>query len=150
MGQGERIGSVTHCPLTPSLKRSLKPQGIKKSLNLHFRHTPILVTVSLALILMGIGLVIFWTWVPVDWLPTIHGFGHPGFYLFILWNLVVTLAAVLIVRILRPNLFDPPLLGEVSLAFILMIGGLVIFWMVMQNEKHDGSLGILVSILLGT
>jgi hypothetical protein len=52
MGQGERIEILKHCPLTPSSKRSLRPQGIKKRLNLHFRPNPILVTVSLIIILL--------------------------------------------------------------------------------------------------
>jgi hypothetical protein len=106
---------------------------------------------------MAISLVIFWMLVPVDWLPDIHGSPTPYLDLFIvaaaMWILVITLAAVLNVRILRPNSLKPPILVEFSLAFILWIGGLVIFWMVTQIEKpgyDDGSLGTLVSILLGT
>ncbi|MFX1416208.1 MAG: hypothetical protein ACFFC0_05315 [Promethearchaeota archaeon] len=53
MGQGERIEISNPCPLTPSLKRSLKPQGIKKSLNLHFRPNPIFVAMSLIIILIS-------------------------------------------------------------------------------------------------
>ncbi|MFW9926543.1 MAG: hypothetical protein ACFFDM_07255 [Candidatus Thorarchaeota archaeon] len=160
MGQGERIERIKPCPLTPSIKRSLRPQGIKMSLNLHSGPIPILVTVSLALILMAIGLaigvVIFFMWVPVDWWPSIHG-STLSYDLFMfaafMWVLVITLTAVYIMRRLRPNLFTPPILVEVSLGYILMAGGLVIFWMVQQiftPEYDDGSLGTLVSILLGT
>jgi hypothetical protein len=60
MGQGERIEISNPCPQTPSIKRSLNPHGIKKSLNLQFRPNPILVAVSLTLILMVSGLVILW------------------------------------------------------------------------------------------
>ncbi|MHA2356971.1 MAG: hypothetical protein ACXADC_17515 [Candidatus Thorarchaeota archaeon] len=51
MGQGERIEIVTHCPLTPSLKRSLIPQGIKKSLNLNLKPITIFVAASLIIVL---------------------------------------------------------------------------------------------------
>jgi parallel beta-helix repeat protein len=60
MGRREGIDSSRACPRTPSSKRSLIPQGIKKSLNLHFRPNPILVAVSLALILMTSGFVYYW------------------------------------------------------------------------------------------
>lgn len=50
MGRKERIEIAHPCPRTPSLKRSLEPQGIKKSLNLNFRPNPMLVAVSLLIL----------------------------------------------------------------------------------------------------
>jgi hypothetical protein len=90
MGQGERIEIVTHCPLTPSLRRSLIPQGIKKSLNLNLRPITIFVAVSLIIILTT-GLVASWMifehWMIPSPVPTrADHFNrlmvHPGFWFF--------------------------------------------------------------------
>jgi hypothetical protein len=98
MGQGERIEISNPCPLTPSSKRSLNPQGIKMSLNLHFRPNPILVTVSLALILMASGLVIIWMLIPVElYAGAIYEFDpeaiKPYGFAGLMWSLVVILLA---------------------------------------------------------
>ncbi|MHA1937729.1 MAG: hypothetical protein ACXABV_09965 [Candidatus Thorarchaeota archaeon] len=102
MGQGERIESLTHCPLTPSLERSLNPQDIKKSLNLHFRPNPILVVVSLALILMASGLVIIWMLIPVEYYAgEIYEYNLEALKLYVfagcMWSLVILLLGGLIV-----------------------------------------------------
>jgi hypothetical protein len=103
MGQGERIEIVTHCPLTPSSKRSLRLQGIKKRLNLHFRPNPILVTVSLALILMVSGIVILWMLIPdigvfEDLGETFPSKGHM-LYVFtsFMWFLITSLAGLMVI-----------------------------------------------------
>ncbi|MFX1484949.1 MAG: hypothetical protein ACFFCP_17360 [Promethearchaeota archaeon] len=81
MGQGERIEWINPCPLTPSSKRSLRPQGIRMRLNLHFRPNPILVVVSLALILMACGLVIFWMLIGAELYAECQAWpGGPGAY----------------------------------------------------------------------
>jgi hypothetical protein len=104
---------------------------------------------------MTISLVIFWMWVPLDWLGNIHGDPTPELDLFrivgVYWIIAISVGAVLIVRRLHlDGIQDKHLL---LMGFILMVGGLVIFWMVLQIEKpghDDGSLAILLSILLGT
>ncbi|MFW9926544.1 MAG: hypothetical protein ACFFDM_07260 [Candidatus Thorarchaeota archaeon] len=98
MGQGERIEILSPCPLTPSLKRSLKPQGIKKSLNLNLKSITIFAAVSLIVILTT-ALVASWIsfehymGTPIDVPPVAEHFNglmvHPGFWLFVFIEIII-------------------------------------------------------------
>ena len=129
-------------------KQLLRPQGIKKSLNLHFRPNPILVTVSLVLILMASGLVIIWIliygrfiqWVGEDF--GLHGPRIENFYFLFAsfgWSGITLLAGLMNIK-KRSNLhFRPnPILVPVSLTLILMAGGLVIIWMLIPVGPPGG------------
>jgi hypothetical protein len=78
-------------------KRLLRPQGIKKSLNLHFRPSPILVAASLIIILMISALVWAWnvrlnlgTWIPEGMNPTPYEWDEGQ------WSLILILITILI------------------------------------------------------
>ena len=122
----------------------MRLQGIKKSLNLHFRPNPILVTVSLALILMAIGPVIIWMLIPFEALKAFYGepyYGElvalvPYWFACFMWFGVITLLAGLAVRRFRPNSLYPPIVVGVGLLLVLMFGGLVVITLIFLLQTH--------------
>jgi hypothetical protein len=132
MGQGERIEIANPCPLTPSLKRSLKPQGIKKSLNLNLKDITIFVAVSLIIILTT-GLA--FSWMAYENFPGADGpeplevfndlMDHPGF-LFFSFVEIITLGAgwalLSIIREFNKTKTTSTPVGEVVVRVFLSFG----------------------------